>query len=270
MIFNKADYDILRALSFRPDYPGFRPDVYEAPNRDGKADTTKLYSHISHAYKHPIGTAQHYLDRAVKMANDIACAIASAAGVPEWYLPCPKASALRVLWYPPNTGGVPHTDVDLLTVALYRNTPVPYHTTSPSFWHWGQLGVDLGYATEAMMHSIDPSPEEQYSIVYAANPPLATKMPAGSAETVGDVLKRYVRAQRVKAEDHDKKLEEPEKKQEHDKRLEELKGQERLYLFTIFHKDGTTTQTRAIADSPDGWVRHHMHPGIDHIDWERA
>ncbi len=54
MRFSKIEFDALSSLVFRPGYPGYKPNVVEAPNGDGKLDTDKRYSHVAIKYIHTV------------------------------------------------------------------------------------------------------------------------------------------------------------------------------------------------------------------------
>lgn len=197
MVFTEYEYEVLRAMTFRPDYKGFRPDVYEAPNRDGKLDVGKLYSHISPVYEHPNVQAKQYLDEACRRVNALACGLADALGVPQEFWPDVNMSAIRVLYYPENTPGVEHTDVDLFTISLFRDPAEAFYTESNSFFQWGELGTILGFGP-ATKHGVHPTPGPQRSIVYAANAPDEAFLPNG--QTAGDWLRESIKAQRIRVD----------------------------------------------------------------------
>lgn len=194
MIFNKQAYDQLKALTFRPEYPGFRPDVLEAPNRDGRIDHGKLYSHVALRYLR--GHDHGPLFDAFVVSLQLARQVATAAGVTGIYQPDAETSALRVLWYPAGAGSCGHTDSDLLTLNLYRNEREPLYTESQTFWHWGDLAGVLGLG-KPCRHGVRAAAYPQESIVFAANPRADAVLPDG--RTVGEWLKENVGKQRVKA-----------------------------------------------------------------------
>lgn len=90
MIFNAHDYAALHAAVFRPDYPGYKPDVVEAPNGDGKLDVRKRYAHVATKYL-DAWTPANLRDAALKMflgeafrdAYDHAWIVAERLGVPR-------------------------------------------------------------------------------------------------------------------------------------------------------------------------------------------
>lgn len=137
-LFNKQEYDTMANIVFatdaqgKPRYPGYRPEVVELPNGDGRADTQKRYAHVSLKNLHswaipPAEQTPHdekhwwllkdYLDR----AHAEALRVARALGVPEAFMPDIRYSTLRVLEYPPGATSARHTDPDLFTVPLYRD-----------------------------------------------------------------------------------------------------------------------------------------------------
>jgi hypothetical protein len=206
MLFSAADYAALAAIVFRPDYPGNATarGVVEAPNGDGYRDEGKRYAHVSSKNLHawldagdrPRETAEmclrllDYLDKAHARAIDIAFRL----GVPHAFLPAFASGALRVLEYPADTGSVMHTDKDLFTVNLYRNTSNPGLPAGEV--HGGDLCELLGVCP-ATPHDIHPLPVVQRSIVYFAVPDHAAVLPTG--ETVGSWIDRHIATMRVPA-----------------------------------------------------------------------
>lgn len=130
----------------RTPYPGYRPEVIEAPNGDTKecpacggaapfaydrccracrrtgrvpnVDAQKRYLHVALKYNPP-AWAEAYLAR----AHWHACRVAEALGVPAAYYPRAADGTLRVLEYPAGAGSAEHTDFDLFTIVCYRSTP---------------------------------------------------------------------------------------------------------------------------------------------------
>lgn len=142
-----SDYAILHKLVFADDYPGYKPEVVESPNGDGKLDSAKRYSHVAEKYlsikKYPnnglnlelilqhnenVGTLHSYLAK----AHDLATQVAISIGVPPQFWPCRKESALRVLEYGPLAVSHEHTDFDLFTLSLYRNLPEYFVRLKPT------------------------------------------------------------------------------------------------------------------------------------------
>ena len=188
--FNAADYAELHALVFRGDYPGYKPEVIEIPNGDGKADAAKRYAHIALKYLPGWGTAAErcILMSALAHAHDVAERVAEALGVPKAFLPDLRYGALRVLEYPPGADSAAHQDFDLFTLHLYRNTHAPFYYVGSQVeanqafaarhcaalelnprMHIGQLGEAIGVGT-ADTHGVDPAAETQHAIVYFAIP----------------------------------------------------------------------------------------------------
>ncbi len=215
--FTASDHAKLASL-FDPHaaYGGYKPNVKEIPNGDGKVDVGKRYLHIARKYNPP-AWAVEYLARAHWMAS----IVAEALGVQKEYFPMTADGTLRVVEYPAGVGGEQHTDFDLFTVALYRSTPDDLifddacsdaeqaHAyrerlkhVHPGL-HMGEIGelVGLGPATP---HHVVARPYVQRSIVYFAMPDHAATFPgeldwyndkAWAGRTVGEWLAaRYKRS----------------------------------------------------------------------------
>jgi hypothetical protein len=150
-LFTASDYAKIHSIVFQPDYPGYKPNVIESPNGDGKLDTEKRYAHVAGKYlkeytDHKPFTSKYvpgeleelaaheyskivrnknsdilsaYLDK----AHDLSLQIAISIGVPKPFWPDKRYGALRVLEYGPTAVTNPHTDFDLFTLSCYRNLP---------------------------------------------------------------------------------------------------------------------------------------------------
>jgi hypothetical protein len=99
-LFTADDYARLHAIVFRPDYPGYRPEVVEAPNGDATArDTGKRYAHIATKYlRNPLwmpGTRKHarVMWEALLHAHNRATEVAFALACPT--PSCPRTSMAR-------------------------------------------------------------------------------------------------------------------------------------------------------------------------------
>ncbi len=193
--FSALDYEALHAVVFRADYPGYRPNVVEAPNGDAALDTQKRYAHIATKYlqqwqvqwthKNHLRNCQDwntligYLEKAHRRATDVAIEL----GVPTAFLPSFEHGALRVLEYPAGAGSAPHTDVGLLTLNLYRDQPECLHTFEDRWgrgndwysgmtrapYHLGRIAREIGLGPAAA-HRVIGSATPQHSIVYFAVP----------------------------------------------------------------------------------------------------
>lgn len=202
MIFNQHDYAALHAAVFRPDYPGYRPNVIEAPNGDGRLDVHKRYAHVATKYlaqdtdEDRRALLKHYLDRAYAHALRVAFSLR----VPRAFVPMIDACALRVLEYGPGVGSEIHTDVSMFTTMLYRDQPnrfrvhqddhidaVRAHAADPQM-HFGRLGVQTGITARALAHWVEPADTSQRSIVFFALPNHAAVLPSG--ENVGAFVER--------------------------------------------------------------------------------
>jgi hypothetical protein len=207
MIFTSSEYFDLHNLFNTPGYAGYKPDVREAPNSDGKVDEDKRYLHVSLKYNPP-QWALSYLAR----AHFHACRVAEALDVRDAFYPRVENGTLRVLEYPVGAGTVEHTDFDLFTIVLWRSTPADLERgptnaaevpsaharlaaeeLSPGL-HIGRLGelAGLGPATP---HSVPGRPYVQRSIIYFAMPAMAAMLPTG--ETVREWLARVYAESRV-------------------------------------------------------------------------
>lgn len=208
MIFNRSDYLDLNRLVFRGDYPGYRPEVVEAPNGDGKLDVDKRYAHVATKYldKDPDvwrrGALANFLETAFSHARDVAKRL----GVPDAFKPDLSACALRVLEYPANVGGERHTDFDLFTTLCYRDQPAGLvRTQAPGAdldafdlgLHIGEIGelVGLGPATP---HYVSALPTPQQSVVFFVLPRHDAVLPSG--QTVGAWLTERMSRSRVARE----------------------------------------------------------------------
>jgi hypothetical protein len=205
VIFTARDYRDISKLVFRGDYPGFKPDVLEAPNGDGEVDAGKRYAHVNL----DIFAARDYRDIskqewailrwAWETAYLHAQEIAHNLGVDD--LLAPEDSTLRILEYPPMATTVPHKDFDLFTVQCYR---------APGFsavrgireetpWHGGELLQEFtGGVLAALEHSTVPVDYPQHSIVFFAMPGAELVLPSG--KTVGAWVEERKARSRVPAD----------------------------------------------------------------------
>jgi len=210
-MFDSIDYAFLHSVVFRPDYPGYTPKVIEAPNRDGVKDTKKRYSHIAVKYLAKFGDVALFqaLMGYLEEAHAHACQTFEHLGLPQEFRPSLDYSCLRVLEYPPGTGGVPHCDFDLFSEILYRDQPDKFHyvgETPPEAYqrisehlHFGSMLPLTGHAGLLVPseHYVEPSDTWQHSIVFFAVPDWKTKLTTG--ETVGDWIQRETAKARYEA-----------------------------------------------------------------------
>lgn len=187
-MFDQTEYLQLASIVFRPEYPGYKPDVKELPNGDGKIDN-KQYAHISLKNLAGFGAsrARLLLTRALFVAHERAELVADALQVPTAFRPDIRYGALRVLMYPPNGMSHRHTDFSLFTVPCFRDNDEAFvryppddstpeqleafqdaESFSPGL-HLGELGevIGLGHATP---HEVLPTEDAQLSMVYFAIP----------------------------------------------------------------------------------------------------
>jgi len=221
--FTSADYLALHRVVFaldmngKPRWPGYRPEVVEIPNGDGRADAQKRYAHVKTAYRwrapcieiEAWGVVGRYFERAFARA----CEVAVELGIPPAFWPAREACALRVLEYPPMVGGERHTDFDLFTLNLYRSdggTCMEVDERSQAWLGIEQApeGVHLGELydlitgspsgrEQATVHRIDSDTRCQFSLVFFALPSHTAVLPDG--RKVGDWLsERYARSRVAK------------------------------------------------------------------------
>ena len=194
-LFERADFDTLSDL-FSTGYSGYKPEVLEAPNGDGKVDATKRYLHVALKYDPP-EWARCYL----ASAHFEACRIAEAIGVPSEFYPRVADGTLRVLDYGIGAGSAEHTDFDLFTVHCYRSSPEDFVRTStvdpraeaidPDV-HLGEIGELIGLG-KATAHYVPERNHRQRAIVYFAMPDHNAILPTGT--TVREWLtERYKRS----------------------------------------------------------------------------
>lgn len=198
MKLTDTDYRALHSIVFQPDYPGYRPNVVESPNGDGKWDREKRYAHIAEKYLDlmPPSYAKTFLFSVLFDAVVEAAVLWPDFGGTSVFHPHYNYSALRILDYPPGATSAPHTDFDLFTLMLYRDQPEKFRyldgteppeaaqKLSPHI-HFGELYEELGLG-KATKHEVVASDVPQHSIVFFAIPDHAAVLPSGL--TVGQWL----------------------------------------------------------------------------------
>lgn len=211
--FNAEDYAKLYELAFNVKNPGYKPFSMESPNGDGKFDFDKRYAHIAVKYlDNPDCTfdecegnlAEDYIDECMELATEVAITL----GIPREFWPDKRYSALRVLEYKPGAISHPHTDFDLFTLMMYRNTPDNFIYTNQSndshFWvlenanslnhqiHFGEVLELINPYYTATKHEVlkDPNNRTQYSVVFFAIPDHDSILPNGTS--VGDWLEERI------------------------------------------------------------------------------
>jgi len=199
-MFKIAEYDLIHSLVFRGDYPGYKPDVKELPNGDGKVDRKK-YAHVSLKYLAGWGNCieRMALLQVIFMAHGLAETIYQEWGGPQAFRPDIRYSALRVLEYAPGDLSHPHQDFDLFTNMLYRDAPkkfkAEYSEVPPQvaaidpYCHIGQLGELIGLG-KATTHQVLTSSLPQHSMVYFSIPDWDAKLPPGAeADRIAEFFK---------------------------------------------------------------------------------
>ncbi len=188
-MFNAERFAAIAECAFAPGYPGYKPNVIEAPNGDGRLDLTKRYTHIAPKYLTKDSPA--VLWDAFDDAYRLACEYARALHL-HHALPARSACALRLLEYPAGAGSAKHTDFDLFTVNLWRSDPgaikqAACYRHEGSTVHLGELWPLLvsrhDLATE---HWVVPRDYPQQAMVFFALPAHDTELPDG--RTVGEWL----------------------------------------------------------------------------------
>lgn len=213
-MFSHRDYLNLHNIVFNDHYPGYTPDVIEAPNGDGKLDTLKRYGHVATKYikKYQVSSREmsndiwayqvDLLNKYLNQAHSHALDMAVALGVPPAFWPDINNGALRVLEYGPDAVTHPHTDFDLLTLSCYRNSHEHFkyliddkmtleshdrrktlkkaRDLSPGI-HFGELLEEiLPQSFKATKHEVVASKGAyQYSAVYFAVPSNEAVLPSG-------------------------------------------------------------------------------------------
>jgi hypothetical protein len=199
-MFDQGAFELLHSLVFRGDYPGYKPEVIEIPNGDGKADAEKRYAHISlkNLAQWGTGAERMIMLRALYLAHSVAEQVADELAVPQAFRPDVRYGALRVLEYPVGAISNRHEDFDLFTLHCYRSHPDNFEIheaevasnlkaveralrlgnargLNPGV-HIGQLGEVVGLGP-ASPHEVTATNEVQHSIVYFAIPDWDAKLP---------------------------------------------------------------------------------------------
>jgi hypothetical protein len=194
MLMNHSDYGVLHEYVFSAGYPGYKPEVVEAPNGDGRLDTGKRYAHIARKYgPHPEALVKGFEDLCILARNR-----AIELGIPSQYWPDVNACALRILEYPQNVGSAAHTDFDLFTINCYRSDKNALQAETsrvevPKDVHLGELYDEVMGTKHARLHWVMPLPKAQFSVVFFAMPAHNAVLPSGQA--VGQWLEeRYARS----------------------------------------------------------------------------
>lgn len=203
-ILDSGEYIRLHSAVFREGYPGYKPNVVESPDGDGKWDAEKHYAHVAAKYlENYDGLDSKYLSSILSKLTNEARFIALALDVPRAFWPTRKYSALRILEYPPRATAAPHTDFDLFTLMCYRNSPenfvycdVDLSGNSDRYLteanklneqiHFGEILEIICTKYKATRHQVvaDPQDRTQYSAVFFGIPDHAQMLPTGI--TVGE------------------------------------------------------------------------------------
>jgi hypothetical protein len=193
-----ATYARLHSYVFSGMYPGYRPDVTEAPNGDGYWDEGKRFAHIALKYlnKYGFGRGSREMEQLLHTMTDVAVEAAVQIGLPPEYWPTIDDANIRILEYPPSAMSAQHTDFDLFTLPMWRNRPDRFKYVTPTVGdiqtgdaildearehypgiHFGELMPKIDKTYMATEHKVLPSNRHQYAAVYFAMPPLSAVLP---------------------------------------------------------------------------------------------
>ena len=195
--------------SFLDTYAGYRPNIVEIPNGDGKADAEKRYAHVATKYM-KTDEERSALMRYLEIAHAKALEVAKYIKIPPAFTPDIRYGALRILEYPPGSTSNLHEDFDLFTLMGYRDQPEKFkvHDGTPASEimskmhrlnrqaHMGQIGTEIGLGP-ATPHSVLPSEKAQHSIVYFAIPNHDAVLPNGIK--VGTWIEERIARSRISA-----------------------------------------------------------------------
>jgi isopenicillin N synthase-like dioxygenase len=188
-------YTRLHEIVFSGYYPGYIPEVTEAPHGDGNWDEGKRYAHI--ALKYLATYDDQGADEMYRMLGEWtrdARMVAATVGLPPEFWPTIEDANIRLLEYAPGAGSAPHTDFDLFTLPMWRNLKSHFRYTEPACAdpildevcdyapgiHFGELMPIINpKAFKATEHKVLASSRWQYSMVYFAMPPLQETLPSG-------------------------------------------------------------------------------------------
>ena len=192
-------------LVFRPDYPGYKPDVKELPNGDGKIDDKK-YAHIALKYLAGFGSSierNTLLRGALPRARARGWRVADAFEVPQAYRPDMRYDGPSGCWTMlPAESSHPHRDFNLFTLQLYRDKPqnlVADLSGIPEAVQElnkqcviGEMGGAARARSPATLHQVTPLKKAtQNSIVYFAIPDWDAQLP-GIEGAPGESVKSWL------------------------------------------------------------------------------
>lgn len=159
---------------------GYRPEMREAPNGDGRVDYGKRYAHVNpHRYSHSQDMIAYYW-REFALAERVSA---------ELHLPPPGPdSTLRFLEYPPGVGGERHTDFSLFTRLCYQSrtglvVEGPKEECEPLL-HIGEIAQLIRPTLVANPHYVEAGSALRRSVVFFAIPRHEYMLPSGL--TVGE------------------------------------------------------------------------------------
>jgi hypothetical protein len=218
-MFTASDYKTISDIVFSKEepYPGYRREIIESPNGDGKWDEDKRYAHVAkkyqERYENPFkkGTLNDFLNTAHEKAVEIAIEL----GVPRDFWPDRQDSTLRILEYAPGAITHPHLDFNLFTLMCYRNIPEDFRyaqseadSSHPGIVRANRMNEQIHFGEileliipdyKATPHEVivDPWGRSQYSIVYFSIPDHKLTLPNGT--TVGAFIEERMGRSRKEA-----------------------------------------------------------------------
>lgn len=189
-----TEFDWLFAEAFSPANAGYRPNLREIPNGDGKVDHGKRFAHVNpHRYRHSPDLTTFYAQE-LAHARDLATRLDLPTPGPD--------STLRFLEYPSGVGGERHTDFSMFTRSVYQSGPGLVVEGPPSLeplLHIGELAELINPELKAAPHYVVPGPMLRRSIVFFAMPPFDHILPCRTAVGVW-VAERKARSRVLAAE----------------------------------------------------------------------
>ena len=200
--YDESAYDEIYRHVFHKGYPGYIPSVIESPNGDHIWDLDKRYAHIAKKYLDDFTSDNisqlAFLDSVLNDAKLISNKICQHLNIPKKYWGGDDCT-MRILDYPPGATTAPHTDFDMFTITLYRNTPDAFKyldgeddpllkeaRTHSCGIHLGELMTEITGA-KATKHEVIATNNMQKSIVFFVVPDHKVILPSGIS--VGDWMK---------------------------------------------------------------------------------
>ena len=200
MKLSTAEFRTLYTAVFNPanEFPGYRPNVMEAPDGDWVFDKQKHYAHVATKYLAEYdGYYKAVLTQLLHKWTDYAVERAIELGFPMKWWPSPEDSTIRIQAYPPGADSAPHYDFDLFTLFMYRNLAENYEcmdgdhldryrwvkpdALNADAFHYGELATLINENYRPTKHQVhaDAKNRTQYAAVFFAMPRLDLTLPGG-------------------------------------------------------------------------------------------